>query len=233
MARVQYGGGVTAFAGSIAGNTFQRNPSGEISRARSRSTRAITYKQSVQQLRQFAELVAWRELSTGQQTTWNGFASVHPRINIFGQEKILTGFNWFSLINQNLALQGEATIDDPPTYEEPVPVEDASASFPLGDLHVLGNFPSSPANTSLVIFTTPPLQRTSAQFRQFIRFTKIVTSPSADFDEDITSEWQAAHGISWPLSSPFNVAIGTAVYSIHQSSGVNSAAIFAIAQTSG
>ncbi|GAH48125.1 unnamed protein product [marine sediment metagenome] len=38
MARVTYGGGVTEFAGSIGGVTFQRNASGYIAKLRSNPT---------------------------------------------------------------------------------------------------------------------------------------------------------------------------------------------------
>lgn len=226
MARVQYGGGVTAFAGSLAGNTFQRNPGGEIVRARTRNNRSITLKQSTQQLRQFSQLVAWRNLTLGQQTQWNGFAGSFTRTNIFGQLKTLSGFNWFTLINQNLALQGEATISVPPTYAEPDAIEDVEITFPGGGLHIEGNFTALSDRTSVVIFTTGPLTRTVGSFRQFLRYTSIEVGDFDTFDFNIEAAWEATHGLAWPLPSPFNVVIGGAVYTLHVDSGVNSAALF-------
>ena len=221
MARVTYGGGTTNFAGSIAGTTFQKTRAGSIARTRTTRASRTTPKMALIQLQTFNSLQRWRSLVVGQQDYWNAYAALHDRIDLFGVTHKLSGCNWFVSINSNLALVGSAQVENPPTYVLP----DAPATF---DLVTNGttiaadySFHTAPADTFIVVQSTPPMQGTTQSFRSLLRLTATAEAIEID-DWNFTTEWEVAHGLTLPPSDPANFNVGAILYTIHTSSGVAS-----------
>ena len=123
MARIQFGALITEITGSIGGFTFQKNRSGSIVRLRPSGTKKVSEKQSVQRAKHLSFLSLWQNLTFLQKSSWNDFAVLHPKINSFGQEKVLSGLNWFESVNQNLQAIGQSIVSVPPVYALPTAPE--------------------------------------------------------------------------------------------------------------
>jgi len=100
MALVKYGGGITQMSGSIAGNTFARNRSGNYVRARTKpvnpnSAAQITCRSGI------AQIVAyWNDIVTpNERIAWSTYANAVAFKNKLGETTYLSGFNHFVRYN--------------------------------------------------------------------------------------------------------------------------------------
>jgi hypothetical protein len=117
MARIIYGSIITDIKGSIGGLTFQKNGSGTIARLKPRKNKTNTQKQRDQQPRLKQVQKEWNELTLVNKILWNDFAAVNNKIGLDGQEKKLTGYQWFLSINENRLLFEDSILLVPPVYE--------------------------------------------------------------------------------------------------------------------
>lgn len=117
MARIIYGPIITDIKGSIGGMTFQKNGSGTIARLKPRKVMTNTQKQRDQQPRLKEVQRNWNELSLVNKVLWNDFAAINNKIGLDGQEKKLTGYQWFLSINENRLLFDDSILSVPPIYE--------------------------------------------------------------------------------------------------------------------
>jgi len=225
VAIVEYGGGVVAFRGSIAGTTFQRNRAGEIARSRGRTTVQPTPKQSVAQNIHTSLIGEFLATTPAEKLLWDLFAATNTKENAFGQTKILTGQNWFESINFYLALLGEPTVTTPPVHMLPIPsfsitANIGSAPGTTGTLDVDLVPPFNNPNNGILIYTTQPLTRVTTSLRQFWRLT-FFDSGMQGGNVDITTEWETTHGIGIPNNTArFNFSIGVMVRAVRLSSGI-------------
>lgn len=124
MALVKLGGGVVQISGSIAGNTFARNRSGNYVRAR---TKPVNPKTAGQQACRaaIAFLVDYwaNTLTAVQRTAWNLYASSVAMQNKLGETIYLTGFNHFIRSNSVMARFGGTPIAAGPVVFE-LPAQD-------------------------------------------------------------------------------------------------------------
>ena len=119
MALVQFGGGITAMSGSIAGNTFARNRSGAYVRNRTKPVNPNTLAQG--QVRSALAMLVerWAEILTApQRTAWNLYASNVTMKNKLGINIKLTGFNHYVRSNSIHGRLGQAIVDDGPVVFE-------------------------------------------------------------------------------------------------------------------
>jgi len=137
MALVKYGGGVIQMAGSIAGNTFARNRSGNYVRAR---TKPINPNSSSSNLARdpgennqnivratLASLAnRWSQVLTSvQRTAWDLYAASVVMTNRLGETIHLSGYNHYIRSNAFLLSRGETLVDAGPTIFE-LPEKDPS-----------------------------------------------------------------------------------------------------------
>lgn len=134
MARIIYGAIITDIKGSIGGITFQKNGSGQIARLKPRKSKTNTQKQRDQQPRLKEVQKNWNELSLVNKILWNDFAAVNNKIGLDGQEKKLTGYQWFLSINENRLLFNDSILSVPPTYEIVSPIGSISFTYVGGVL---------------------------------------------------------------------------------------------------
>lgn len=119
MALVQFGGGITKMSGSLAGNTFARNRSGDYVRARTKPINPNTIRQM--QVRNALAMLTerWSDtLTAAQRTAWNLYASNVNWLNKVGQTIKLSGFNHYIRSNAIHARLGQAIIDAGPVVFE-------------------------------------------------------------------------------------------------------------------
>jgi len=224
MARVQYGGGVVEFVGSLAGNTFQRNGSGAIARTRVNRSKRTSSKMAVTQTQTFGLLSRWQNLAEGTQDSWNTFAAAHTHTNLWGQEKVISGFNWFVSVNSNLLLVGESVTDSPLAFTLPSAVASMELVAVSAGLSVNYSVVGGVDDMDLVIYTTPPIQATSLSFRSKLRYTNIGAAQNSE-DRDVADDWETTHGLDYPPSDPANFYVGALAYTILRTTGLATPAL--------
>ena len=116
MSLVKYGGGIVGMSGSIAGNTFARNRSGNYVRARTKPVNTNT--QSQQDIRAVMSFLTnlWSvTITAGQRTAWNTYANAIAMKNRLGESIYLTGFNHFVRSNTEWVNRGKTATAAGPT----------------------------------------------------------------------------------------------------------------------
>jgi hypothetical protein len=142
MALVKMGGGVIQMTGSIAGNTFARNRSGNYVRAKTMPVNPRTALQDDVRtvLSQLSEY--WHTTCTAaQRLAWETYAAAVQVKNRLGENIYLTGFNHFIRSNTLRMQAGLAIVDSGPTTlsmpaQDPTFAIEATAS----DNHVAVTF---------------------------------------------------------------------------------------------
>lgn len=121
MALVKYGGGIVQMAGSIAGNVYARNRSGNYARARTTPVNPNTSNQQSARNAVSAAVSRWsNSLTAAQRTAWNLYASNVAMLNRLGESINLSGFNHYVRSNSLLLRNGETPVDaGPTTFELP------------------------------------------------------------------------------------------------------------------
>jgi len=124
MALVKFGGGIIQMAGSIAGNTFARNRSGNYARAKTKPVNPNSDRQQAVRAA-IAELTArWSQIVTAvQRTAWNLYADNVAMKNRLGETIHLSGFNHYIRSNSILARHGLTLVDAGPVIFE-LPAQD-------------------------------------------------------------------------------------------------------------
>lgn len=109
MALVKFGGGVIQMSGSIAGNTYARNRSGNYVRARTTPVNPNTDRQVAVRAGIAVLTSNWSNvLTAAQRTAWNLYASSVAMKNKLGETIFLTGFNHY--IRSNLTRETGPTV---------------------------------------------------------------------------------------------------------------------------
>lgn len=220
MARIVYT--VGEIFGSIGGLTFQRNSSGKIVRMRPTVGKKSTSKQQRSHLTQNNLLRGWQLLTNTQKNSWNDYASVWMKQNKFGQEKQLTGQNWYTSVNYMRKILSLSELTDPPAHD--LPESPPTFTLQLSATEIKINFTSAHdyADSPVIVWVTIPTRKISNSINQIRKFALIIDSEPAD-PLDITAEWETASGLDWAPASNFpNANIFVCLESVKASSGITS-----------
>jgi hypothetical protein len=116
MALVKYGGGIVQMAGSIAGNVFARNRSGNYARARTVPVNPNSSNQQAARNAVSTAVTRWANtLTAAQRTAWSLYAANVAMLNRLGESINLSGFNHYVRSNSLLLRNGETPVDAGPT----------------------------------------------------------------------------------------------------------------------
>ena len=119
MALVKFGGGVIQMSGSLAGNTYARNRSGNYVRARTKPVNPKTSNQVLVRAIMQTLTARWSQtLTAGQRTAWNLYATSVSMKNKLGESIFLSGFNHYIRSNHWFARMGRTLVDDGPVIFE-------------------------------------------------------------------------------------------------------------------
>ena len=133
MALIKYGGGIIQMSGSLAGNTFARNKSGNYVRARTKPVNPNTARQILVRTSLAPLTKRWAEsLSGAQRAAWNLYGSNVSMQNKLGESIFLSGFNHYIRSNTILKTAGKAAIDDGPVTFE-IPGQDPTFAITAGE----------------------------------------------------------------------------------------------------
>jgi len=115
MALVKYGGGIIQMSGSIAGNTFARNRSGNYVRARTKPVNPNTDRQQTVRANMGTVAHRWTNVLTQlQRDGWNEYAAEVEVTNRLGETIKLSGFNHYCRSNSAILLAGFTLVDAAP-----------------------------------------------------------------------------------------------------------------------
>lgn len=119
MSLVRYGGGVVQMSGSIAGNTFARNRSGNYVRARTTPVNPQSALQTAVRASIAFLTAAWSQTLTAlQRAAWNNYADNVAMKNRLGETIYLSGFNHFIRSNVLIKVYGGTVVAAGPTALE-------------------------------------------------------------------------------------------------------------------
>lgn len=222
MARVNYSGIVTELVGSISGTVFQKNGSGFICRSVGHCRKSTTPLQKFQHQKHYSVLRDYSLLSIDDKLLWRDFASLHTKIDKFGNTRLISGANWYQSINSNLLLLGESVISSPPIYVLPVSVPEMNVEVKVDGIY--WNITGTVGNTDdyCELFLTPALVSGTDKLYRFMRSVYVVqvSSPA-----QLAFTWAqlSALGIVYvPGYFAANTTIGFASRTINRNSGIAS-----------
>ena len=95
MARIIYGGLVTAIKGSIGGTTFQNNAYGFTVKNKANMIRPNTVTQQIRKLIFSAAVKNWSTMTQTGRDNWNTFAASFPQFSKHNPSAVLSGFAAF------------------------------------------------------------------------------------------------------------------------------------------
>ena len=114
MALIKFSALVSGVRNSLNGSTFAVNRGGAYFRNK---TTPINRRLPFQMQRRaiFGAISStWRTLTDNQRKSWVGLAGQQPYIDIFGDQRTLSGSNFFQKLNTNLSLLDLPIIEDAP-----------------------------------------------------------------------------------------------------------------------
>lgn len=116
MALVKYGGGIVQASGSLAGNTFSRNKSGNYMRARTTPINPNTGLQTAARARLSYLAEYWaNDLTEPQRQAWHNYADSVTMANRLGESIHISGSNMYIRSNTAILQAGFPQVDDGPT----------------------------------------------------------------------------------------------------------------------
>lgn len=98
----------------------------------------------------------WQSLTNAQRTAWSQYAIDHPVSDWTGSPKRLTGMNWFTHCNINLARVSGTPVTDPPADPAPDAVTGFAVALATGDITLDWTAPTG-AGFSLEIWEVGPI----------------------------------------------------------------------------
>jgi len=221
MARVEYISPVNNLTGKLGGAVFQKNKSGFIIRSKEYGKKTATQKQNLQRniFSQIKKL--WDTIGTVAQSQWNDFASLHAHYDKYTNVFNLTGFQWFMSINLNTYNTAQIYTLTPPDYLLPNTSPPYTLQLSHNDIILNLTEQVTLDDTNLLIFTTPPILKTSGQVRRYLRLTKVLFAGEYD-TISIVNEYKTTHNIEWNFSDYYyNLNVFCQIVPIHNVSYIN------------
>lgn len=196
MARVTYGALVTELKGSIAGTTFQNNPSGAIARSRPYTPVNPSAEQSDRQLALINLVAYWPTLSVANRNLWNALAAAHNKINDWGNYVKLNGYQWMMSYNLNAYTVGDAPWPYPQSYLLATPPNAFTLSADATKFDI--DFPSTPTWDGYwaAIYVTQPMRLSSLKLRKST-FLLSVFHAGTDLHIHIKDLYEAFFNLTW------------------------------------
>jgi hypothetical protein len=182
MAKVTFGAIVSEARGSVSDVTFSRCRGGAYVRARVTPTYQNTDRQAFVRARLGTIAARWSgNLDDAQRARWRDFANAHPRRNVFGAEKVLSGFAQFQACN-NVSLESLGIwLDDPPVDLDVTALETASVTMSEGAGTMDLAFTATPlvGDHAIYVWGTAPLAAGVGCYRPLLRWLGITEKETA------------------------------------------------------
>jgi hypothetical protein len=156
-----------------------------------------TPRQAIVRARLKAIAEAWSEmLYEGQRNMWRDFALAHPRRNVFGAEKVLSGFAMFQSCNGvSLATYGGWLLD-PPADLDVVGLDSMSITISVYEWQMALTFEPNPLpeKHAMYLWATEPLSPGVGCYAPMLRWIGC-TEEELDSPENIAPEYDNKFGV--------------------------------------
>lgn len=126
MPKIKFSALVTGMSGKANGSVFSTNNGGAYFRTNSFKSRTLSPLASTIKTNFKSVVSSWRSLSIDQQNAWRDAAPFFPRVNKFGDERIPSGYELFTSVNQSLRIAGLPPMVSPPSPRELPSLEGAT-----------------------------------------------------------------------------------------------------------
>lgn len=124
--KIKFGALVVDGRNKIGGQVASKNKAGAYLKNKVTPTNPNTSAQVDARANLTTVSRSWSGLDAAQREAWNAYAAQYPYVDIFGDSKYLTGFNYYLKCNLNLLNSGSATNPTPPITQA---VSDIVLSF--------------------------------------------------------------------------------------------------------
>jgi hypothetical protein len=225
MAIIKLGTAVVGIRGTIGGTTYSANASGCYAKAWSRPPSQNTPAQNAVRARITTFGAAWSGMSDGERTGWRDLAATPPEndYNSLGELFYLTGWQWFTRIQQRRLSVGQAvdtTLPGSSGVAMPASLTLDVHSLPAGPFSLTwpsGTFPAGDAAIAFLAFH--PSQGLESMTTRFLQVLALI-NPN-DTTEDIAD-------VAYDLFGQVQTSWMAHVHLLHQrADGVRSTAIVA------
>lgn len=207
MALIQLGPLISAIKGSIGGITFSSIRAGIVVKSRLTGKKSRTQKQGISLNNAIANTNQWNILQNDDKEVWNQYAEINTLVDRYGVTKILTGYNWFQLLNTSSVFLGDGFLTLPPTHEIPEAMPSYIVDALPDDLVITTSIPINTVTTGINLFTSSP-QKSNALFnRGAFRLTDI-SGIDVSVPFSIKEAWENTHGLDYEstvLNATFNI----------------------------
>lgn len=195
MAKVLFSGvAIVDMRNKLNGSVLSKNRGGAYVRTKVTPVNPQTTSQQNVRNRLATNSQAWRGLTETQRQSWIDGAISFPTTDIFGNIKILSGFQLYCSLNNNLSMIGATNIDSCPS---PVAIPQLELTSVTADdsanTVILAATSPVPADFAMVVFATPNVTPGKTFVKQQFRF--VSAEPAAGTSPfDISTEWTALFG---------------------------------------
>lgn len=170
--KIKWGALVVDGRNKIGGQVASKNKSGSYMKNKVTPTNPKTTAQANARANLTTVSRSWSLLTQSEREAWNAYAAQYPYVDIFGDSKYLTGFNYFLKCNLNLLNAESHIIAAPPStqdvFEVVAMIGDATAP---NTLDLVLSVATCPINTKLILLGSPCLsagrQVAKSDLRQF------------------------------------------------------------------
>lgn len=208
MAVILPGPMISNIRGSIGGTSFHQGRAGIVAGRRPAQSKSKTISQSVIQNLFIGALQAYQNLTITQKKLWDAYSIAYPHTNKFGQQRLLTGQNYFFALNYYRLQLPESPFLSPPARVLPPATGPYNIILTSNEIFLQFVPVFTPANCAFAIFATPPITGITNSQRSKWRFLKSVLPPTNGI-LNVTSEWNAKFLIDYSsltTSGVFNLA---------------------------
>lgn len=115
MAKILMTAIVADIRGKLNGTVFSKNKAGAYMRTKVTPNNPDTQAQKTVRNNFTANSQGWKGLTAAQRQAWNSAVQDFIGTDVFGSSKILSGFQLFCRLNNNIRFISETPITDPPT----------------------------------------------------------------------------------------------------------------------
>ena len=220
MAIVALGSLISEIRGSVGGVTFSNSKSGIVAKLRVTGKISGTQKQYVkrQTLQNFNN--SYRELTEVNKVLWQNYADTYTKTNMFGNNRTLSGINWYITTNYFRELSGASILTEPPTHTLPNSAPEFSISGTGGNLVIQLAVYTPGTDEKILIYITKPNNKAAVSMNSSYRFAAIEDTASEQ-EYNLDTDFYQINGFNFSsIESTGEFNIGVGIRLLNTSSGI-------------
>jgi hypothetical protein len=216
MALLNFGASVNDMRRSVGSTVYARNRGGAYARNRTFPTQPNTELQTAQRTRFTTISEAWKTRTEAQRKSWIIAAPEFPYIDVYGNQKTLSGFGLFQKLNTNLLVAGQLAISTAPLHQQFNKLISVTVTADVSASEVFLNLDAETYESGYeaIICATPLLSPGIYFAKKYFRIIDTVALSDLSSPVNFYTQWIAAFGT---LTAAFKIFMK--VYVIAHNSG--------------